>query len=82
MHKKTSLTLEVKWILEVDESPLFRSRTKPTQVKIMKNKIKRRINTGWKALDKRRRIMRGSCPTCNQCVFTAMTYGCETWKLN
>jgi len=48
---------------------------------------KRRIQLGWAAFGKLRRVFSSSIPQClktkvfNQCVLPVMTYGAETWTL-
>src|SRR5271156_2729767 len=51
------------------------------------DEIKRRIVARWIAFNKNRDIMKSKLPMClkrkvyNQCVLTAMIYGCQTWAI-
>src|SRR5271156_6020993 len=51
------------------------------------DKIKRWIIAGWIAFNKNRDIMKSKLPmylkrkVYNQCMLTAITYGCQTWAI-
>jgi hypothetical protein len=53
----------------------------------MTDEIKRRIAAGWGAFAKYRDILKSNIPMSlkrkvyNQCIQTAMTYGCQTWAV-
>ncbi|PZC82734.1 hypothetical protein B5X24_HaOG209832 [Helicoverpa armigera] len=74
-------------VLEVVRKYVYLGQTLQLGRNNFEDEVNRRIQLGWAAFGKLRRVLTSSIPQClktkvfNQCVLPVMTYGAETWTL-
>ncbi|XP_047037261.1 uncharacterized protein LOC124642702, partial [Helicoverpa zea] len=75
-------------VLEVVRKYVYLGQTLQLGRNNFEDEVNRRIQLGWAAFGKLRRVLTSSIPQClktkvfNQCVLPVMTYGAETWTLS